>query len=239
MNRFVSLACLFGVLLSVIPAGVALAESEGAAVPPLSGFIEGDVKLEPHPDLAKVYRFLTPDRDLKQFTKVMLEPIEIWVHEESPYKGINADDIRAVSERLVEVMQEELEPDYPVVSRAGAGVAVARIAISGVKLKKKKRGLLGYTPIGFVATTAMDAAGKRLSLVDGTIEAEVLDGASGERVAVLVDFSFEKGEGDQDWGDLEARLRLYASRFRAQLDLAHGREPKKDVDVLPSVLQSD
>ena len=239
MNRSASVACLLGVILSAIPAGVALAESKGAATPPLSAFIEGEGELEPHPDLPKVYRFIAPGTDLKNFTKVMLESIEVWVHEDSPYKGMDADDIRTLSERLVTVMQEELEPDYPVVSRAGPGVAVARIAITDIKLKKKKRGLLGYTPVGFVATTAMDAAGKRLSLVDAKIEAEVLDGASGERASVLVDFSFEKGEVKNDWGDVEDRLRLYAGRFRDQLDLAHGREPKSRDDVVPSVLQSN
>ena len=239
MNRTVSLVCLFGVMLSALPASVALAESKGANTPALSAFIEGEVKLEPHPELPKVYRFVAPGTDLKNFTKVMLEPIEVWVHQHSPYKGMNADDIRALSERLVTVMQEELEPDYPVVSRAGPGVAVARIAITDIKLKKKKRGLLGYTPIGFVATTAMDAAGKRLSLIDAKIESEVLDGSGGARVAVLVDFSFEKGEAKNDWGDVEDRLRLYAKRFRTQLDLAHGREPKSRDDVVPSVLQSN
>ena len=239
MKRFAGLACVYGVLLAAMPVGNALAESKDVATPALSAFVEGEVKLEPHPDLPKVYRFLAPGADLKQFTKVMLKPIEVWVHEESPYKGMNADDIRAVSERLVTVMQEELEPDYPVVSRAGAGVAVVHIAMTDIKLTKKKRGLLGYTPIGFVATTAMDAAGKRLSLIDAKIEAEVLDGASGERAAVVVDLSFEKGDGKTDWEDVEARLRLYAKRFRTQLDLAHGREPKSRDDVVPSVLQSN
>ena len=67
----------------------------------------------------------------------------------------------------------------------------------------------------------------------------LLDGATGERAAVVVDFSFEEGEAKNDWSDVEARLRLYAKRVRDQLDLAHGREPKKRDDVLPSVLQSN
>ena len=239
MNQFARMARLFGVMLSAMAAGAALAETKGVATPPLSAFIEGEVKLEPHPDLPKVYRFIAPGMDLKNFNKVMLKPIEVWVHEDSPYKGMNADDIRALSERLVTVMQEELEPDYPVVTRAGPGVIVAHMAITDIKLQKKKRGLLGYTPIGFVATAAMDAAGQRLSLIDAKIEAELLDGATGERAAVVVDFSFEEGDAKKDLGDIEARLRLYAKRVRDQLDLAHGREPKKRDDVLPSVLQSN
>ena len=217
--------------------GLGVCTGAGAEAPTaLSSFIEGDVPLQPHPDLAKVYRYFAPDMDLKKYDRVMFEPIEIWVHEKSKCKGFNADDMKALSDRFLAVMQDELEPEYPVVSKPGPGVAVARVAISGVKLKKKKRGLLGYTPVGFVATSALNAAGKRVSLVDATIEAEVLDGASNERVAVLVDFSFTEDEKASSFGDLEARFRLYGKRFRSQLDQAHGRPGKQYSDVMPSIL---
>ena len=180
---------MLGVMVSGMSGPVA-AQSPGA----LTAFIEGDIKLQPHPELANVYRYIAPGEDLKAFDRLMFEPIEVWLHEDSPYKGVDADELKAFSDRFLEVMIEELEPRYPVVSRPGPGVAVVRIAVSGIKLKKKKRGLLGYTPAGFVVTSAMAAAGKRMSLVDATIEGEVLDGANDERIGVVVDFSFKHGK---------------------------------------------
>ena len=207
----------------------------------LSAFIEGDIKLQPHPELANVYRYIAPGKDLKAFDRVMFEPIEVWLHDDSPYKGVDADELKAFSDRFLEVMIEELEPRYPVVSRPGQGVAVARIAVSGIKLKKKKRGLLGYTPVGFAVTSAMAAAGRRMSLVDATIEGEVLDGVNDERIGVLVDFSFKQGKGNDKatWSDLEARMRLYGKRFREQLDRAHGRESRQYSDAMPTLPQAE
>lgn len=224
------------VVLAVALAANATAEQSASTGTPLLSFIQGEVEFEAHPELPNVYRHMAPGRDLKEFDKVQIAPIELFVHEESPYKGVNADDLRLLSERFVDAMQSELEPDYPMVSRPGTGVAVVHFVIGDVKLEKKERGLLGYTPIGFVATAAMDAAGGRMSLLDGKIEAELLDGGTGERVAVLVDFSFQQGTESNDWGDVEDRLRLYAKRFRNLLDHAHGREPKNPASEMPSLL---
>jgi hypothetical protein len=224
------------VVLALSIATSATAEQPNSEPTPLSSFVEGEVQFEAHPELTNVYRYLTPGSDLKDFDKVQLAPIEIGIHADSPYRGINADDMRLLSERFVEAMQNELEPDYPLVSRPGPGVAVIHFALSDVKLEKKKRGLLGYTPIGFVATAAMDAAGERVSLLDAKLEAEVLDGASGDRVGVLVDFSFDHDGESNDWSDIEDRLRFYAKRFRNLLDLAQGRDPKNSASEMPPLL---
>ena len=87
----------------------------------------------------------------------------------------------------------------------------------------------------------MAAAGKRMSLVDATIEGEVLDGANDERIGVVVDFSFKQGKSKDKatWSDLEARMRLYGKRFREQLDRAHGREPRRYSDVMPALPQAE
>ena len=124
----------------------------------------------------------------------------------------------------MQTLVDELEPTYPVVSKAGPGTMVVRLAITDVKMKKKKRGLLGYTPIGIVVTAAQDAAGARVSLVDAGIEGELLDALTGERLAVLVDKGL-KASKDKDeklsWDDIDQRLRFYAKRFRARLDAAN------------------
>jgi Protein of unknown function (DUF3313) len=47
---------------------------------------------------------------------------------------------------------------YPVADEPGPGVAYIRIAIANLYLKKKKRGILSYTPMGFVVHSTMQAA---------------------------------------------------------------------------------
>jgi len=45
-----------------------------------------------------------------------------------------------------------------VVHEPGPGIMYVRFAVTNLYLKKKKRGLLSYTPMGFVVHSTMQAA---------------------------------------------------------------------------------
>jgi hypothetical protein len=157
--------------------------------------------------------------DLGQYERLVIGAVEIWIHPESKYKGIDPTDLKVLSDAFRQILIDELEPGYPVVDKAGPKTLYVRLAITGVKLKKKKRGLFGYTPIGFLVSSALDSASKRTSLTEGGIEAELLDASTNERLGVLVDTGVV---GAITWQDVEMGLRFYAKRFKARLDSAHG-----------------
>jgi len=210
---------LLGLLTSVV-----MSPAWSKDVPSTTGFIEGKVTLYQDPDKAGAYRYEKPGLDLKNYDRIAFEPVEIWIHPKSKYKGISPDDLKLIADSFLKTLVDELEPTYPVVSKAGPGTLRVRLALTNVKLKKKKRGLLGWTPIGIVVTAAKDAAGSRISLVDARIEVELLDAVSGERLGVLVDKGLtasKKKDEKLSWDDIEERLRFYAKRFRARLDAAH------------------
>jgi hypothetical protein len=119
-----------------------------------------------------------------------------------------------------------LEPDYPEVNKPGPDVLGIRLAITNVHVKKKKRGLLGYTPVGLVVTTGIALAGKNISLTDATIEVEVLDSVTNERIGALIDKQSappeKRKKGKISWEEVESTLKFYAERFRARLDAERG-----------------
>ena len=109
-------------------------------------------------------------------------------------------------------------------SNIPAGVLWVRFAIANVNLKKKKRGLLSFTPGGFALRTLKDATGSTVLLNSAILEAELLDSYSGERLAALVDTQSAADAGKPaSWDALEESLSFYAKRFRRRLDEAHGR----------------
>lgn len=191
-----------------------------------SGFMEDYPSFEADKDRkgAKLYR--KSGVSLKSYTKIAIEPIEIWIAPDSKYKGINPDDLKALADAFRAAIVEELEPDYPVVSKPGEGVLVLRIAITDVYTKKKKRGLLGYTPIGFVAKGIKDlTVGPAVSLADAVIEAEMIDSQSNERIGALIDrqsASMEKRK-DTSWDEITSTLKFYAKRFKGRMDTEHGK----------------
>lgn len=188
-----------------------------------SGFISGTPQYEPDKDNPGAMIFQKPGADLASYRKVLIDPIEIWVAPDSEYQGLDADESKKITDALRQALLNELEPDYQVVDEPGAGVLGLRLAITNVHLRTKKRGLLGYTPIGFVVTSAANMAGLRTELDQAIIEAELLDGSSNEQLGALID-PFETGEKAEKttWEEVSKRVEFYAKRFRARLDQAHG-----------------
>ncbi len=205
-----------------------------------SGFLEDYPVFEADKDRKGAVIYQKPGVDLKSYTKVMIDPVEIWIAPDSKYKGIKPDEIKALADAFRAVLVEALEPAYPVVNKPGPGVLGIRMAITNVQLTKKKRGLLGYTPIGLVVSAGIKNLGDNMSLQDASIEAELLDSQTNERIGALIDQQSKTAaekkkaakiatklrsvqKGDTSWEAIESTLKYYAERFRGRLDKEHGR----------------
>lgn len=187
-----------------------------------SEFIENMPELTQDPDRPGAMIWQKPGVDRAAYTKVMIEPVTVFISPDSEYKGLNADDLKALADGFRETVTKTLEPEIPVVNQGGAGVMYIRAALTNVKVAKKKRGLLGYTPIGFVAGTVKEAAaGPSLSLQDAVLEIETYDPVSGERLGVLVDKAPKAAdEKDMSWDSIDKTLTYYATRFKARMQAA-------------------
>ena len=170
---------------------------------------------------------------MKSYTKIFIDPIEIWYAPDCKYKGIKPDELKILADAFRSAIVSELEPDYPVVSKIGPDVLGIRLAITNVHVTKKKRGLLGYTPAGLVVSTAVKAVGDNVSLQEAVIEGELLDSQSNERLGVLIEKQLNKGsalgklsvvqKSGVSWEEIENALKFYAKRLRARLGAEHGQ----------------
>ena len=196
-----------------------------------SGFLEDYSSLEPDKDRKGAMIYRKPGVALANYSKLILAPIEIWIAPDSKYKGVKPDELKALADTLRDAIISELEPTYPVVSRPGPDVLGLRIAITNVQMRKAKKRLVSFTPIGLAVTGAKALAGKNISLVDATIEVEMLDSTTGERLGVLIDRQSDtakkkkkkKKKKKTSWDDIEETLKFYAERFRGRMDAEHGR----------------
>ena len=198
-----------------------------------SGFLENYPAFEEDQDRKGAMVYRKAGVDLKKYTKIMIAPIEIWISPQTKYKGIKPDDLKVLADTFRQAVVDALEPTYPVVNKSGPDVLGIRLAITNVYITKKKRGLLGYTPIGFAVSTATKAIGDNMSLQEAVIEAELLDSESNERLGALMDqqskTAKKKGsigatkKGKTSWDEIEQTLKFYAERFRGKMDTDHGR----------------
>jgi hypothetical protein len=187
-----------------------------------SGFLDDYSGLRPDADRPGAMVHRAEGASLAKYGKVAIAPIEIWLAPDSPYKGISPDELKLIADQFRVQLRKALEPDYPVVESPGPDVLGLRLAIANVRMAKKERSLLNYTPVGFAVYTVKDAAGANVALSDATIEAELIDSASGKRLGILVDQQKTTARGAPSWESLDATLAFYAQRFRARLDADHG-----------------
>jgi hypothetical protein len=189
--------------------------------PKLSDFIERPPAMEPIPDMQGAWHWNKPGVDFKSYDKALLTDILIFIAPDSEFKGIDADQMKILSDSMRAVMIEALEPDTPVVSKAGPGVILLRIAITNVHLGKPKHRVGQYLPIGLAVSGIKKLAGKskNLSLKDASVEAEMFDPQTGERLAVRIDTNpLRSATGDESeemsWETIEESLNVYGNRFR-------------------------
>jgi hypothetical protein len=156
-----------------------------------SGFLPSYEGLKFAPDEYGGKTVVTPGSAAKSagFTKIMIDQPEIFIAEDSAYKGLKPDDALAVAEALRKAIADNMTV-LTVVDKPGPDVLYMRLALSDVHLKKKKRNVLTYTPVGLAAYTAKNAvvsdAMKKIDLVGVTIEGESLNAETGEYLGSLL-----------------------------------------------------
>jgi len=195
-----------------------------------SDFLSDYSQLKQSSDEYMDYTYLAEDAPGKManYSAVMIDQPEIFVAANSKYKGMKPDDMKQLADAFRAAMAASLSTTYMIVDQPGPNVLYLRFAISNVQLKKHKRGLLGYTPIGFVAGAAKSALTsdftKKIDLKGLTVEVEVLDSSTEEQFAALLKTRSDKKDDPTSWEELEALIAVYSQRVACNLDNARRAE---------------
>jgi len=202
-----------------------------------SDFLSDYSQLKKSSDKYMDYTYVAADAPAKManYTAVMIDQPEIFVAANSKYKGMKPDDMKVLADAFRTSMAQSLSANYMIVDQPGPNVLYVRFAISNIQLKKKKKGLFSYTPIGLVVGAAKSAMTsdftKKIDLKGLTIEMEILDSTSEEQLAALLQTRSEKKDEPVSWAELEALIAVYSQRVRCKLDNARVAEEKR-VDCL-------
>ncbi len=173
------------------------------------------------------YMYMAPGvfERLGKYSGIMVDQPEILISPQSDYKGAKPEDLAAIAGMMRDGLSARLRAGgYDVVQSPAPGVIYVRLALTDLQLKKKKRGVLGYTPIGFVVKAGTDALKDMMDKYDVmgvVIQAELTDSQSDEILAAIV---AERGGGEKpvrmDFDQLDAQMKDFGSRLRCRLDNA-------------------
>lgn len=190
-----------------------------------------------------------PAVNWKQYDKVLIERIRIFLKEDGVEKGIDPTDLKMLTDYFYEALQKEIKPTARIVDQPGPGVLGLRIAITDLMPTNAALSIGGtLTPYAFVAEAASGPASGRPAgstpyLGECGIEVQFLDGETGKVIAEFTDTRIGKkydldttGSGMDaakkwvdgyldsftTWNYAKGSFDLWASLFRQRFDELRG-----------------
>jgi hypothetical protein len=147
--------------------------------------IPDSVQLTPVAQFPGTRGYMAPDYAAQRarLHSVYLVPIEIFLAPDSPYKGIDPEEMAQVTRTFAQILTQEVMKDMTVVDTPRADSLILQIALTDVRLEKQGFRLRNLTPVGIAINGVKRVAGvSKISFRTMTVQAI---GASGDNETLL------------------------------------------------------
>lgn len=152
------------------------------------------------------------------YTKVILEEVAVYSTKHDADPEIAEKSSRYLTEGLAKL----LESKGLAASEPGPDVLRLKIAITGAEKSKEDLKAYNFIPVAAVFRGAQAATGNVATYIDVMFEGEMVDSASGERVAAIVAKGIEETEkrsGDTlTFDDVKPTLDKWIAQYSTTLD---------------------
>lgn len=217
-GRF-GLAMMLGAALLV--AGCGPTTQLGTSRSYQQNFLSDYTKLKPRGKNDFIY--VAPEATLMMASAkgLMIDQPEIHIAAGSDYNGAKPADLTIIAEAMRNDLSEALKASgYNIVTAPGADILLLRTALTDVYLEKKERGVLEYTPIGFVVgagVSAMQGVMEKVDIMGMTLQAELVNSKSGTLGFELV---AQRGGNEQriTFEQFQSQMKVWGQRLRCQID---------------------
>jgi hypothetical protein len=240
---FAAMVALSGGAASAAKAESASAETRTLGDYVTKGFLSDYSGLAPVEGDPGAYRYVDDAVDFTKYSKLLVDRIKVWYKDDSDYKGIDPDDLKALTDYFHQAIVKAVGDDYAVVSEPGPDVLRVRIAVTDLVPNKPEASIVSLAvPFAWVADAgsgvAKGEAGSTAFTGEATIEMEALDSVSSQQVGAYVDkevgkkYQWSKGIGEgissytkaySKWDYTKKAMDLWAQRLKATLDELEGK----------------
>jgi len=171
-------------------------------------------------------REVDPER-MGLFRKVLIDQPEVFISTESPYKGAKPADLAAIAGAVRESVATALQSrGYTLVESPAPDAVYVRLAVTDLSIDKKKRGLLAYTPVGFVVSSGVQALQEftdKYEIRDMALQVEVQDSVRHDLLGAAVVQRGKSADTSKplSFDALNALVAEYGERMACRLDNSH------------------
>jgi len=172
-----------------------------------------------------LYRYANPKADIKQYTKVIIEPVIISKSAELDEKDL--ENYQKLANNAFVYLNQELSKDYQVVTSPDPQTLRVQMGITDADTSKPVRNFLSSVmPIGIgLSAVKYAATGKQSGVGEISGEFKLTDASTGELLAAAVDrrVGGKAMSGIWDtWYNADEALKYWAQRTRFALCEARG-----------------
>ena len=152
------------VAISGLAASAAKAESASAETRPLGdyvtkGFLSDYSMLAPVEGDPGAYRYVDDAVDFTKYSKLLIDRIKVWYKDDSDYKGIDPDDLKALTDYFHQAIVKAVGDDYEIVTEPGPDVLRVRIAVTDLVPNKPAASVVTLAvPFAWVADAGTGGA---------------------------------------------------------------------------------
>ncbi len=197
-----------------------------AAEPKYSGFLGDNYKnLQPGPEGGAKMRWLKPGVDFTKYNKLMVDSVIFYIADDSEDKGINAEEMKELTDAFNQEIVNALKDKYPIVAEPGPDVARLKIAITGVKKSKPVVSTItSIIPVGIGISLIKKGVSGSYTGSGGTqAEFMALDSMTNEVIVAAVD---ERSAGYTErftsLGAAKDAFKTWAEKIRKFMDDTRG-----------------
>lgn len=203
-------ACIFAV-----PTGF-------AADKKYSGFLGDNYKnLGPGPEGGAKERWIKPGIDFTKYKRVMLDSVVFYFADDSENKGIDAGEMKELSDAFNLEIVNAMKEKYPIVADPGPDVVRIRIAITGIKKSNPvTSAITSIIPVGIgISLIKKGVTGSYTGSGGTTAEFMALDSVTNEVIVAAVD---ERSAGYTErftsLGAAKEAFKVWAGKMKAFMD---------------------
>ena len=189
---------------------------------PQSGFLSDYSGFHFDPDEPVDWIYINTETDFKAYDKLMIHHVTYFFKEDTKYKGIQSDQLNELTDIIHSSLLMALSDIYTITDTAGKGTMRLRLAVTDLVPSKT---VTGTITTALTSIAEQDSPQKQVKAYLDTksisIEAELLDSLTDERLAAVIDQKVAQkhklGKSAEKWGQTKDMFRLWTENFRRRM----------------------
>ena len=186
-----------------------------------SGFLRDYSQLQPGKEGQCKQVYINPNVNWRSYNAMMFESVTLWPGKDGGLANLSPQDQQMLADRLYKAVYDAVSKDIQMVNSPGPGVMRGRVALTEAKPTN--------VPLNAVATVVPQlrtlstivgmAANTSLTVGSATIEADVTDSLTNQRLAACVDerIGQRSVQAFGTWSQVQAAFDHWAQQFAQKL----------------------